>query len=342
MAAVTAVSKRPTIRDVAKLAGVSYGTVSRYLNGSEHVSARSAARIAAAIEQTQYTPNNAARSLAQQRTLTVALIIQVESNETIVQNSVSEAMAGANLVLGDAGYQMLTLIANSEASTRRITQLVNSDFADGYLLFSMSEDDSLGDAFLHTGKPVVRSEISGREDLPYPTVDFANREGQRDVTRYLLDKGRSRLVYVCGPGYSPTSLNRLEGFKDALGERFDERQVYYADDWETHSGEMAAVEYQHMLGEVDGFVCANDSIAIGVLNQLTRFGYRVPDDIAVTGFDDSPFAVMTNPKLTTVRQDSKAHGQSMGELLLDMLRGETVDAHYVKLLPTQIVERQSA
>lgn len=96
--------KKPTIRDVARLAGVSYGTVSRYLNGNTHVSQDAAERIAAAITKSQYTPNNAARSLAQRRTLTVALIIQVESNETIAQASMSRAMAGANQVLGDAGY----------------------------------------------------------------------------------------------------------------------------------------------------------------------------------------------------------------------------------------------
>ena len=105
--------KKPTIRDVARLAGVSYGTVSRYLNGNTHVSQDAAERIAAAITKSQYTPNNAARSLAQRRTLTVALIIQVESNETIAQASMSRAMAGANQVLGDAGYQMVTLIATA-------------------------------------------------------------------------------------------------------------------------------------------------------------------------------------------------------------------------------------
>lgn len=334
--------KKVTIRDVAQRAGVSYGTVSRYLNGSDHVSQDASNRVAAAISELQYTPNKAARSLAQQRTQTVALIIQVEASETLVQASVSEAMAGANKVLGDAGYQMLTLIANSEDSTKRIAQLVKSDFSDGYLLFSLSEDDSLADIFTSIGRPVVLSEVKDRNDLLYPSVDFTNLDGQRDITRYLLDKGRTDLVYVCGPGYSPSAVNRLEGFKRAMGERFDERQVYYADDWEITSGEMAAVEFQPMLNRINGFVCANDNIAVGVINQLTRFGYRVPDDIAVTGFDDSPMAILANPKLTTVRQDSILHGQTMAELLLKMMRGEQVEDHYIKLLPTSIIERQSA
>ena len=183
--------KKPTIRDVARLAGVSYGTVSRYLNGNTHVSQDAAERIAAAITKSQYTPNNAARSLAQRRTLTVALIIQVESNETIAQASMSRAMAGANQVLGDAGYQMVTLIANSEDSTRRIAQLVQSDFSDGYLLFSLSEDSMLANTFASVKRPVVLSEVRERENLPFPAVDFTNTEGQRDITRYLLDQGRT-------------------------------------------------------------------------------------------------------------------------------------------------------
>ncbi|KFJ01410.1 transcription regulator CelR [Bifidobacterium stellenboschense] len=342
MSTMTTAPKKPTIRDVARLAGVSYGTVSRYLNGNEHVSQDAAERIAAAIEQSHYTPNKAARSLARQRTQTVALIIQVESNETMVQASVSEAMVGANQVLGDAGYQMVTIIANSDESTRRITQLVNSDFADGYLLFSLSEDDSLANAFLDVRRPVVRSEASDRGDLPYPAIDFANRDGQRAITRYLLDNGRTRLAYVCGPGYSPTSGNRLDGFRDAVGDAYDERRVYYADDWEITSGEMAAVAFQPQLDRIDGIVCANDSIAIGVINQLARFGYTTPDDIAVTGFDDSPLALLVNPKLTTVRQDSQLHGRAMAEALLHMLHGAAIEPHHVELLPTSIVKRQSA
>ncbi|PJM78445.1 LacI family transcriptional regulator [Bifidobacterium scaligerum] len=334
--------KKATIRDVAQLAGVSYGTVSRYLNGNTHVSTAAAERIAKAIEAAQYTPNQAARSLAQQRTQTIALVIQVESNETLIQSSVSEAMASANQTIGDADYQMVTLIANTEASTRRIAQLVNSDFADGYLLFSLSEDDALAEAFLNTDNPVVVSEVSNHGEWQFPIVDFTNTDGQRQITEYLLRKGRERLAYICGPGYSPSAVNRLKGFQQAMGERFDENKVYYSDDWEMTSGEMAAVAFQPMLGELDGIVCANDDIAIGVINQLTRFGYRVPDDIAVTGFDDSPLAVLSNPKITTVRQDSRLHGRTMAELVLSMMKGTKVERGYVKLLPTSIVERQSA
>lgn len=340
---MTEANKKVTIRDVARLAGVSYGTVSRYLNGNQHVSEDAAQRIAKAIKESRYTPNNAARSLAQQRTSMVAFIVQIESISTLMQSSVSEAMADANQTLGDAGYQMVTLIANSAASTQRIAQLVQSDFADGYLLFSLSEDDSLINIFRTANRPVVLSEASDRSTVvAYPAVDFTNAAGQRDITRYLLNQGRTRLAYVCGPGYSPSANNRMNGFKEAMGERFDDSLVYYADDWEITSGEMAAVEFQSKLDSLDGIVCANDDIAVGVINQLHRFGCRVPEDIAVTGFDDSPIATMIDPKLTTVRQDSRLHGRVMSQLLLSMLNGETVERNTVKLLPTEIITRQSA
>ncbi|MBW3090321.1 LacI family transcriptional regulator [Bifidobacterium callitrichidarum] len=342
MRSMTKAGKKATIRDVARLAGVSYGTVSRYLNGSAHVSPAAAERIAQAIQDARYTPNQAARSLAQQRTQTIALVIQVESNETLIQSSVARAMIGANQTIGDAGYQMVTLIANTDASTSRIAQLVNSDFADGYMLFSLSEDDVLADAFLTTDRPVVISEVSNRSDLPFPAVDFANEDGQRDITRHLIEAGRTRLAYVCGPGYSPTATNRFKGFREAMGERFDERLVYFSDDWEMTNGEMATADFQPMLDDLDGIVCANDDIAFGVINQLNRFGYRVPEDIAVTGFDDSPIAVLSRPKITTVRQDSQLHGRAMAELVLSMMHGAQVEPDYVRLLPTTIVDRQSA
>ena len=90
----------------------------------------------------------------------------------------------------------------------------------------------LANTFASVKRPVVLSEVSERENLPFPAVDFTNTEGQRDITRYLLDQGRTKLVYVCGPGYSPSSNNRFDGFKAAMGDRFNERHVYYADDWE--------------------------------------------------------------------------------------------------------------
>ncbi|KAB5608548.1 LacI family transcriptional regulator [Bifidobacterium jacchi] len=375
----TMMRKKPTIRDVAQLAGVSYGTVSRYLNGGEHVSPDAAERIAQAISKAQYTPNNAARTLARQRTHAVALIIQVESNETIVQASVSAAMTGANQVLGDAGYQMVTLIANTESSTERILRLVGSDFADGYLLFSMSNDDQFAESFRNVGAPVVRSEIGG--DLPYPAVDFTNEQGQYDITRYLLDKGRRRLLYICGPGYSPTALNRYEGFKRAMGDQFREGDVYFADSWEIDNGEMAVAEFESrfvrpgaaaarvaagadsadavaadsgaagagvdaavagVADGIDGVVCANDDIAMGAIRRLTHMGYRVPEDVSVTGFDDSPIALLSDPKLTTVRQDSQLHGETMARLLLDIMDGKPLGERHTVLLPTTIMHRRSA
>jgi len=339
MITMASASKRPTIRDVAKIAGVSYGTVSRYFNGSEHVSEAAANRIAKAVKETSYTPNSSARSLAHRRTQTIALIIQVESNSTIMQSSIAQAISGANQTLGEAGYQMVTLIADSEQATQRITTLVNGDFADGYLLFSMSNDDSLLKAFRNLRRPMVRSEISSEDRTSFLAVDFDNEQGQAAITRYLLNKHRTRLAYICGPGYSPTSLNRLAGFKTAMGELYDDNLVYYADDWETTSGEMAVVAFEAHLHSIDGIVCANDNIAVGLINQLRHMGLRIPEDIAVTGFDDSTMALLANPKLTTVHQDSQLLGRTMAELVLRQIRGE--ESH-TTILKTRIVERQSA
>lgn len=334
-------SKRPTIHDVARLAGVSYGTVSRYLNGSKYVSQSASERIAAAVEAVHYTPNNAACALVRQRTSTVALIIQIESNETIGQYSVSEATTSANQTFSDAGYQMVTLIANSEKSTRRIMKLANSDFADGYLLFSLIETESLGKAFCRINRPAVRSE-SGSDDLPYPAVDFTNMEGQREITQYLIDAGRTNLAYVCGPQYAPSAAKRFLGFRQAMGSRLREDYVRYAKDWERSSGQQAVTDFAPVLSQLDGIVCPNDNIAVGVIGELKRLGYRVPEDIAVTGFDDSPMALLSEPSLTTVHQDFRLHGQAMAELLLDMMNGKQVPEHYVQLLPTSIVKRESA
>ncbi|HAH53032.1 MAG TPA: LacI family transcriptional regulator, partial [Bifidobacterium sp.] len=139
--------------------------------------------------------------------------------------------------------------------------------------------------------------------------------------------------------YSPTSLNRLAGFKTAMGELYDDNLVYYADDWETTSGEMAAVAFEAHLHSIDGIVCANDNIAVGLINQLRHMGLRIPEDIAVTGFDDSTMALLANPKLTTVHQDSQLLGRTMAELVLRQIRGE--ESH-TTILKTRIVERQSA
>lgn len=154
--------------DVAAASGVSYATVSRYLNGNPHVSAKAAERIAAAVKQVNYTPNNAARSLVRQRTQTVAFVVHGQPDSLIADPNISTILLNANQTLGNADYQLITLISVSPAAGARIARLASSGFADGWILNTFHKDDPLFQGFANISVPVAISGVGYGGATPFP------------------------------------------------------------------------------------------------------------------------------------------------------------------------------
>lgn len=353
-----------TLMDVAAASGVSYATVSRYLNGNPHVSAKAAERIAAAIEQVRYTPNNAARSLVRQRTQTVAFVVHGQPDSIIADPNISTILLTANQTLGDAGYQLVTLISDSPQAGARIGRLASSGFADGWILNTFHRGDPLFETFARLDIPVAISGVGYGDTSPFPAVDIDNRAACRTLTRHLRDGGHRRIAYLCGPAYLPCSDERFAGFRETMGADYDAALVVRAADWTRHDGREAIIrllaslagtgnadgdapaefgnaDIRRVLNEwrIDALMCGSDALAVGAMQYLMAHGIDVPRDLAVAGFDDSAEATALHPGLTTMRQPLAAFGSTLAAMVLDQIEGRARPR--TTLLDTELVVRGS-
>lgn len=343
---------KPTIMDVAREARVSYATVSRFLNGNPHVSPAAAERIRKAVKAVRYVPNNAARSLVTQRTETIAFVMHGDAATITTDPNVNTILVAANQAVSAAGYQLVSLIADSPEASDRIASLARAGFADGWILNSMHIDDPLFQVFADLDIPVAVSGASYGDASPFPCVDIDNRAAAAAITEYLKGKGHRRIACIAGPSYIPCSRERLEGFRDAMGEDYDETLVIEADGWGRSNGRDAvrtlwerfergqAGDYDAPHYGIDALACGNDCLAAGAMLELGLRGVDVPGDIAVTGFDDSPDAEAARPALTTVHQPIERFGVELADMVLAQIEGR--EPKRLVRVETGLVMRDSA
>jgi len=333
-------TRRPTILDVARLAGTSHATVSRYLNGRSYVARATADAIEDAIHRVGYVPNRTARSLVQQSTQAVAFVVRERPDLFFADPNLSRMAIGANAALSAAGYQMLLLIVDTDESADRIVTLVRGGFVDGALLVAMHEEDRVVAELAGAGVPLVTASTP-LPDASVPWVDTDNEEASAAITRALVSTGRARVGEIHGPRDAPVSHQRHDGYVRALGAGFDPARVAVADEWSLGAGARAMEELLAAASDLDGVVAASDVLAAGAMDTLHRHGRRVPDDVGVVGFDDSPWATQTSPALTTVHQDAQETGRRMAVRLVEHLRGGA-PLEGGEVVPSRVVWRGSA
>lgn len=331
--------QRPTLEDVAALAHVSRGTVSRVINGSPKVSPRAKEAVEAAINRLGYVPNRMARALASQRTDTVALVVSEPHALLFTDPFFGGIVRGVSQRLSDTGRQLLLIMAQSAEDHARVEKYLLGGHVDGVLLLSLHGADPLLAALATSNMPTVvgARPLDPRVDLPY--VDIDNRGGSRSAVRYLVDLGRQQIATIAGPQDMAPGVDRLAGYREAVGADADPTLVTYGDFSEA-SGERAMAELLDLHPSLDAVYVAADLMAAGALRALRRAGRRIPDDVAVVGFDDLDLAQHTDPQLTTVRQPTVGMGQEMARLLLSLIEDREVDSPV--LLPTELVVRDSA
>ena len=332
--------KRATIFDVAAEAGVSRGTVSRVLNGEPYVSQSARDAIEAAIEKVGYVRNTAARNLATQSSGAVALIVHEPHSVFVEDPNIGAILLGTNTALSDADYQLVSLIIDTDRDTERVVSYLGGGFVDGAIVVSAREDDPIADALQRLRIPTV---LVGRpETAPeLPSVSIDNRSSAREITERLLATGRGRIGMIAAALDRDSGRDRLAGFRDALGERFDPELVVDVPLYSFHAGQEGMQRLIERAPDVDGVFAASDAIAAGAVDVLRDRGRRVPADVGVVGFDDSAWALRCQPALSTVRQPAGLLGARAAELVLDEIRtGERRSG--VVLLPTEVVWRDSA
>ncbi|HEX6468827.1 MAG TPA: LacI family DNA-binding transcriptional regulator [Streptosporangiaceae bacterium] len=346
-------TRRPTLEEVAARAGVSRSTVSRVINGEAKVSRASRTVVMHAVDELGYVPNMAARSLATRQTNAVALVVFDQATDGD-GDAGTGAGAGTGTGSGDdpvsaalvhtagralqaAGKQVTLMFAGTPDSHRRIAQHIGAGHVDGAVLVGVHGSGPLTDALAQSGIPAI---ALGRSAPPtaLPYVDADNVEGAATAIRHLLARGRRRIAAIGGPRDALAARDRLAGYHDVLRDA-GHRPVAVPGDFSRASG-AAAVRWL-LSGEpdIDAIFAANDLMAMGALAALRAAGRRVPDDIAVVGFDDIDGAAYTAPPLTTVHNPVADQALAAVRLLLAGLEGRP--ARHLTL-PTKLIVRESA
>jgi DNA-binding LacI/PurR family transcriptional regulator len=331
-------SRRPTIRDVAKAAEVSRATVSRVLNGGHWVGAESRAKVEAAIERVGYSANQHARSLASGRAGSVGFLLSEPRQLLFEDPNFAVLLRAAAQALAARDMPLILMVAASPDERRRIGSYLDAGHVDGVLLISSHRGDRLAQFLVDNRIPAVScGKPLGLEDrLAYAAAD--DRSGASAITRYLLGKGRRRVATVAGPQDMPGGVERLAGWRDAMGSQAAEALIA-SGDFSADSGARATEELLARQVGFDAVFAASDLMAAGVLAALRRRGLAVPEDVAVVGFDDSGPAATLDPPLTTMRQPLDQIGAEMVRLLLAVIEGGAPES---VLLPVTLVERASA
>ncbi|KND25772.1 LacI family DNA-binding transcriptional regulator [Streptomyces acidiscabies] len=332
--------KPPTIHDVAREAGVSRGTVSRVLNGGHYVSPSAQEAVNAAIRRTGYVVNRHARSLITGRSDSVGFLLTEPQERFFEDPNFNVLLRGCTQALATHDVPLLLMLAATEDERRRITRYITAGHVDGVLLVSSHSGDPIAQELREAGVPLVAcgKPIGIGSKVSYVAAD--DRDGARDMVRHLLSLGRRRVGVVTGPLDTPGGVERLAGYREVLAQAdiaYDERLVA-SGDYSRTSGEAGARALLERAPDLDAVFVASDLMAQGVLSALRDAGRRVPQDVAVGGFDDSPAAVASSPALTTIRQPWDRISGEMVRVLLAQIGGEDPAA---VILPTELVKRDS-
>ncbi|WP_433397978.1 LacI family DNA-binding transcriptional regulator [Streptomyces sp. CA-146814] len=334
---------RPTLEEVAARAGVGRGTASRVINGSPRVSEATREAVEAAVAELGYVPNRAARALAGNRTDAIALVVPEPETRFFAEPYFSAIVRGVGAALADTEMQLLLTLAGNDRERRRLAQYLTAHRVDGVLLVAVHADDPLPELLEQLGMPCV---ISGARHAnePLASVDSDNFEGARAAVDHLITRGRRSIATITGRLEVYGAQRRLDGYRAALaaaGLPPDERLIAPADFTE-EGGARAMRELLARRPDLDAVFAASDVMAAGARQVLREADRRIPEDVALIGFDDSVVARHMHPALTSVRQPIEEMGRRMAELLLEEIAGRVGEERPSVVLPTQLVVRDSS
>ncbi|NUP51545.1 MAG: LacI family DNA-binding transcriptional regulator [Catenulispora sp.] len=336
---------RPTLEAVAAAVGVSRATVSRVINGDRRVGADTVARVREAIDRLGYVPNQAARSLVTRRTDAVAVVVAEPQERVFIDPFFGTIFRGVGKALAERGLQFVLLLVEGATDRDSVVRYLAGGHVDGALVFALKADDRLPAAVARLDLPVV---FSGRPDwLRHQAandvlfVDADNRGGGATAARHLLSLGRSKIATITGPMNQTASTDRLLGFRDALPHLAD--SLIVEADFSRHGAARAMNLLLERHPDVDAVFVASDLMAGAALDVLREHGRRVPDDVAVVGFDGiAAVGEQTTPPLTSVHQDIEKMGHLMVDLLTRTITKPDEQRPESVIIPTHLIRRRSA
>lgn len=324
-----------TIKDLAKHCGVSVTTVSYALNDSPEVSQETKERIRKAAIELNYFPSGLAKGLKKNKTNCIGILIT--GFEGTAHSNILSGLAKSFQKNGN--YQMLVTIADKNISIVR-TRMVD---------LAIIMDASINDETLISISrivPVVTFDKNVTGNNIYPTF-IKNIESIYELTSKLIKSGCKKIAYLLGSSASNHNLLRFKGYTKALEDnniRINNDIVYDANSFTKEAGFKTILDALQMEdGKLpfDAIVCGNDELALGAISALNEFGYSVPKDVKITGFDNILEGSLTHPTLTTVDVDWVMYGEKMGDFAIDILENKQLQDNYL-LIDTKIIERESS
>ncbi len=331
--------KRPTIEDVARLAGVSIKTVSRVVNNEPNVSAATRDRVMDAAAELEYRPNLSARRLAANRAFVIALLY----DNPKAPDYVAEVQHGALQACRARSYDLLIhpCDANSPSVVDEVLDLHHQATVDGFVVLQpVADSRMLIRKILSQGILAVR--VSQRVVPGLPQISVADEEAAEEMTEHLIGLGHRRIGFIMGHPDHGSSHDRLTGYRAALarhGIEFDKALVEQGL-FDYESGYACARRLLTPGSRPTAIFASNDHMAMASLTVAHELGLEIPRDLSVAGFDDASFAGYAWPKLTTVRQPVVEVAKLATDLLLDLLQGRATRISDHRL-PAEIVRRAS-
>jgi DNA-binding LacI/PurR family transcriptional regulator len=315
--------RRPTISDVAARAGVSKGAVSRTFNGGKGISPATMARIRAAAAEVNWTPSTAARAVSGAPAHAVGLVLRRPTELLELDPFFPAFLAGVESALSAVGYAaVLRFVDDSHTERECYGQLSGERRVDGFLLTDLRHRDPRFEWLSQLGARVVVAGSPGRT-CPFPWVSTSSDQ-VRELTRHLIAQGHRTIAHVSGTPNLRHARRRRQLWEDTLVEAGLEPGPVVTGDFTTHGGARATRELLDRSPRPTAIFYANDLMAIAGLSVLAERGVKVPDEMAVAGFDDISLASYVTPALTTVHCDYRRMGQIATQTLLAHLRNEDV------------------
>jgi DNA-binding LacI/PurR family transcriptional regulator len=335
--------QRTTTRDVAEAAGVSRTTVSFVLNNvpGVNISAETRQRVLTAAEELAYHPDATARRLASGKTHVLGLVVRQTRDQVFADQLLPELLAGVSGAAGAYGFHVLFQPIPPADHQSAYAPLIRERHVDGLLIFGPRSDDEELTHIHAEGAPIVL--IGQLPGATLPFVDVDNVGGAELATRHLINQGHRRVAIVTNAPLAYTaSADRLRGYRQALeaaGLAYSETLVRYGE-FTPASGEQALESLLALAVRPTAVFVASDVVAVGALRAIHRHNLRVPQDIALVGFDDIQLAEFVDPPLTTVRLPMAGLGWGAAELLIRLIANDEIANPYV-ILPTELVVRRS-
>lgn len=325
-----------TLDDLAALSGVSRATVSRVINGGS-VAPTTRDKVAEVLQRTGYRPNLAARSLASGRSGVIGVVMHLDPPLLFGDPYFSGMLHGMSNVLAEHATGMMLWLGN-RSKQETLDDILRMGLIDGVIVTAHWLEDPLVDGLLDSAIPTVL--IGHRQaDASASYVDVDHVTAAAEVTRHLVDIGRRRIGHITGIPGSVSGEDRAKGHHQVTtAAGIADPDLVVPGEFNPESGR-AGAEVLIDRG-VDAIFCANDATAAGALQAIRARGLRVPDDIALAGFDDLDFAATMDPPLTTVRQQVPVQGEEASRALLGLIADPTSGPRRV-LLPTTLVVRES-